>query len=511
VQPMLFEALYYPDRLRVVNASGDVGVVTLWSLVDSVSQVLQGANVDLSPATSRVAVIANLYGNGLPQMLRNLLWNPQIRYIVVLGQNLSGSREWLLKFFEFGLEEVEFLGSRAYRIRGTNRTIDGEVKPEDFAQRILFVPFGDIGDPNTSEGVRGFLQTLPPAQLCTVTRVSPPPIKEPEVAWFPSEPGSHTITRPTPIEAWAELVFRLVRFGLRTKVAKHTSNGEPTEEDRVELQNVKVIVQQPTEEPDEELRKYGFVLQEFKEYQRRILVASKPADLGYTYGNRLRGYFSNHGELIDTLEVAATRLRAEPESRHAYISLWDSSRDLPEGTDCPCFVTAFFRRFEGKLTMTATFRSHNAMDAWPKNVYGLIAVQRFVAERAGMEAGPITVISHSIGIDIPSLERAKRVADSKTSDDVRDKVTGKLGPRFDPNGAFAVTIDKAASELVVEHTFQGVVLRQYRGKSAEEIERQLTRDVALSEISHALYLGREIARKEIQMKSERSKAEKREA
>jgi thymidylate synthase len=46
---------------------------------------------------------------------------------------------------------------------------------------------------------------------------------------------------------------------------------------------------------------------------------------------------------------------------------------------------------------------------------------------------------------------------------------------------------------------------EYRGKSAEEIERQLARDLALSEISHALYLGREVARKEFEMKAARAK------
>ena len=49
-------------------------------------------------------------------------------------------------------------------------------------------------------------------------------------------------------------------------------------------------------------------------------------------------------------------------------------------------------------------------------------------------------------------------------------------------------------------------LHEYRGKSAEEIERQLARDVAVSEISHALYLGREIARREVEMKAEKARA-----
>jgi thymidylate synthase len=88
---------------------------------------------------------------------------------------------------------------------------------------------------------------------------------------------------------------------------------------------------------------------------------------------------------------------------------------------------------------------------------------------------------------------------------VHDPATGKLGPRMDPNGAFTTTFDRATWEIVVEHSFDGMKLHEYRGKSAEEIERQLGRDVALSEISHALYLGREIARKEFEMKAARAK------
>jgi thymidylate synthase len=495
---MQFESLYYQDRLKIVNPEGDVGITTLWSKVDSAVQILEEAGVDLSPESSRIAVIANLYGNGLPQMLRNLLYNPQIHHIVILGKNLSGSREWLVNFFEQGLEEVEFLGAPAFRIRGTTRTIDGAVLPDHFQRRPQLVALGDVGDPETKKCLKEFLTALPPQQA-ELARADPPPIPEPTVTRFPSEPRSHTIVRATPMEAWSELIFRLFRFGHRNMVAK-----KGTQEGRVELQNVKVIVEQPKEESDDVLKQYGFGLAKFRGYQQRILEAEKPADLGYTYGNRLRGYFRRNGDAVDSLEIAAKRLREKPESRHAYIALWDNTRDLPEGTDCPCFVSAFFRRFEGKLTLTATFRSHNAMEAWPENVYGLIAIQRFVADKAAMEPGPLTVFSHSISIDLPSLEKARKIAESKETDEVLDPKTGKLGPRFDPNGAFTTTFDRATWELVVEHSFDGMKIHEYRGKSAEEIERQLARDVALSEISHALYLGREIARKEFEMKAARA-------
>ena len=38
-----------------------------------------------------------------------------------------------------------------------------------------------------------------------------------------------------------------------------------------------------------------------------------------------------------------------------------------------------------------------------------------------MEPGPLTVVSHSISIDVPSLEKAKKIADGKESDEVLDR------------------------------------------------------------------------------------------
>ncbi|MEP7352249.1 MAG: thymidylate synthase [Acidobacteriota bacterium] len=496
---MHFEPLYYADRLKIVNPAGDVGITTLWSKVESAVTILEEAGVDLNPESSRISVIANLYGNGLPQMLRNLLWNPQIRHIVIVGKNLSGSREWLLNFFAHGLEEVDFLGAKAFRIRNTTRTLDGCVLPQHFPRPIQFHVLGDLGDVATKSGFAELFRGLPAFEPCDTARIEPPPIPEPAVTRYPSEPRGQSIIRDTPMQAWSELIFRLYRFGHRNIVAKKTGP-----EGRVELQNIKVVIENPVEESDETLREFGFTLEKFQGYQQRILEAVKPPDLGYTYGNRLRGYFQHDGVTVDSLEIAAQRLKEKPDSRHAYITLWDNSRDLPEGTDTPCFVTAFFRKFEDRLTLTATFRSHNALDAWPENVYGLIAIQKFVADRADIKAGALTVISHSISIDLPSLARAKRVADGKESDEVID-ASGKLGPRMDPNGAFTTTFDRATWELVVEHSFDGMKIGEYRGKSAEEIERKLARDVALSEIAHALYLGREIARKEFEMKAERAK------
>nr|VFK59203.1 MAG: thymidylate synthase [Candidatus Kentron sp. TC] len=488
---MDFDPIYYRDRLKIINPGGDVGVSTLWSRVEGVYKMFRESGVDTDPMRSRIGVIANLYGNGLPHMLRNLLWNPQIRHILVLGQDLSGSRQELINFFRFGIEPTVFQDIPAFRIIKTNRIIDGKVTPEDFGGRIHVTSLGILGDHSTREGILAFFDNLPSKKKTTKQRMNVP-VPKVEVRRFPAEPRAQTILRDTPIEAWKELIFRLVRFGHPNTLRK----GK-----RYELQNVKVVVERPERESEEALREVGFSLEGFEQYQKRILDPDKPVDLSYSYGNRLRGYFRHEGEFVDSLMISARRLEEDRQSRHAYIALWDNGRDLSEGHECPCLVSLFFRCFEEKLTLTATFRTHNATRAWLENLYGLMAIQAFVSKRIAIPSGPITVFSHSISVSEDSLDIAKAVADAKRTDNIIDPKTGKHEPRYDHNGDFTVTVDQDAGEILVHHTYRGVTLTEYRGRSAMELETMIARDRAVSEIAHALYLGREIARKEAILKA----------
>ncbi len=141
---MEFKPLYFGDRLKIINPQGTIGVVTLWSKVDYVMERFRQAGVDLDPKTSPIAVFGNLYGNGLREMLRNLLYNPQIRVLLICGHDRSGSREELVNFFKLGIQPVtdapiEFLANQGMvaspcRIQGTRRVIDNLVTPELFPE-----------------------------------------------------------------------------------------------------------------------------------------------------------------------------------------------------------------------------------------------------------------------------------------------------------------------------------------------------------------------------------------
>jgi thymidylate synthase len=410
------------------------------------------------------------------------LYNPQIQTLLVCGRNRSGSLEDLQAFFDLGLEAAASplvsyeAGSggepvQTCKIRGTNRLIDNLVRLEHFRVKPLFHVLGEPKDDQTLRRIQEFFQNRPSQTELLGAEVARQEIPLPQVSisHFPSKPQAHTIVLDTPLEAWQELLFVISRFGHPVKLAK----GE-----RLELQNVKVVVTRPGFESEEALREHHFDPEKLKTYQRDFLRGEKGADETYSYGHRLRTYFG-----ADNLQSCLRRLQADPEDRKAYLTLWDNRRDLEVPKGQPCFVSLFCRRYDGQLTLTATFRTHNALDAWLPNIYGLMAVQQFLAPLLSLPPGPITVVSHSISIDRKELDRALTMVSHRG-----------FAIREDPCGYFRLSLDEG--EILVEHRHGDITLKEYRGKKAVQLQHQLARDLALSDLNHALYLGRQLARAE---------------
>jgi thymidylate synthase len=494
---MEFIPLHFGDRLKIINPQGTIGVVTLWSKPDYVIERFREAGVDLDPATSPIAAFGTLYGNGLREMLRNLLYNPQIQTLLICGHDRSESRQELTNYFDKGLEIVQEanisylaehgLVTNPYRIKGTRRIIDGLVQPELFKNKPRIEWLGDptktmiLGKADDAEILtrmrvffRNFENLEGPSEESIKRMIRPLP--QVETLYFPSNPRAQQIVQESPLDAWLELVFLITRFGRRVTLKK----GE-----RLELQNVKVVVEEPKPEDQSGLLAVNLDPGKIGTYYNKFLEGDLRSDEAYNYGNRLKKHFD-----LDAVEVLSDRLQADPEDRKCYFTLWDNKRDLNVKEGRPCFVSAFFRKFEDRLTLTATFRTHNAMDAWLLNLYGLMAFQEAVARKAGLTSGAITVISHSISIDPKELDRALMVAGKR-----------KWKMHLDPMGYFRITLD--GKEILVEHRFEDVTLKEYRGKTAVSLQHQIARDVALSDINHAIYLGRQLAKAEMALKDGR--------
>jgi thymidylate synthase len=69
-----------------------------------------------------------------------------------------------------------------------------------------------------------------------------------------------------------------------------------------------------------------------------------------------------------------------------------------------------------------------------------------------------------------------------------------FGYREDPMGYFRITLDGDA--ILVEHRHGDVTLKEYRHAKASRLQHEIARDGAVSDINHALYLGRQLERAE---------------
>lgn len=461
-----FIPLHFANKLITINNKGFTGIVTLWSDIKWVASKLEEAGIDLSPNTSPIAVMGNLYGNGLPELLRNLLYNPQINNIIISGKDRSGSSAELTNFFEKGIEEVEFLGEKKSRIIGTDRIIDDMVLPGLYNPTLNIHNAGDPASEEFAGRIREIFNKIKTSDQENRQRKEVP-LPTARIRQYPSTPRNHNIISEDPLKAWIELIFRLSRFGRLI----HLRKG-----DRQELQNVRVVVEKPSFISSEKLQRFGLDCQKLTDYYNDFLNTELPPDTSYTYGNRIGAYFGRN-----TLEDCINNLQLDDEDRKSYISLWDSSVDTASKSGHPCLVSIFFRKFEDKLTLTAVFRTHNSLDAWLKNFYGLMKVQNTVCEKLKMKPGAITIISHSISIDPRRIDVAESIAAQKT-----------FSLTEDPNGNFLIEV--IDGEIVLRQFFQGIQVDEYRGTNPVKLQHEIARNCAVSDISHAIYLGRMLER-----------------
>ena len=464
---MEYIPLYYANNVRNINTVGDIGVVTLWSPIDVIYNRLDGYGLDLTSNTSRIACIGTLYGNGLQELLCNLAYNPQIAYLVVIGKDLGQSLLSLKNFFTIGTDEVNHLGVNMRKVRGTDKLLNLSIDSNIF--KVVVVDLTEVGSGNR---VVSTINALPKQSLMITRRMIS--IEEPEIQRFPSDPRAHVVNGKTPSEAWIRLIRKIVRFG-------HTVNLKKGA--RIELQNVKAIVE-PINDSLELLESYGVDVTSIDSYRKDILNPSIPEDQSYSYGNRIRSYFGR--PTFDWFVSVINKLKWDREARSVYLSLWDSNRDsAPGSSGHPCLVSLYFRVFDNKLTLSAVFRTHNVLDGWLKNVYGLMEVQKYVSDAIKIDCGAISILSMSATVD-PSgvgIDRASALANVRLPVEYDD-----------PNGNFVIFADLERNQVVVQHFYMGTMLKEYRGNREDVLSKQLVEDQAVSDIGHAMYLGREIVR-----------------
>lgn len=455
------------DKLNTINPRGSAGIVTLWANPSVIWNKLRDHKPELFQRDSPLVALTSLYGNGLPQMLANLANNPQIQYLAVTGNDLPvvPSHQYLTDFLEGKVTQVDKGGMAMWKLGDSEFAIDAQLKPDMF-QHLRVQRF----QPSDLEGIVNFVSQQPlPVREENRVRVS---LVEPKFSDYPSDLTTHNIVAGTPLEAWMEVMYHLDRFGVNFQLSKGTRRA---------LFNLDVNITDPSFEDETKLRKFGFDPAKLRIYQGEMLKSGVPENTKYTYGDRLTAYWG-----ADALGKIGEQFREDHTQRHGFVSLWDTGKDLLQGESAPCFTDAYFVNRDGRLMMTAGFRTHNAVAAWLQNVYGMRAVQEKVAEYAGLEPGQLNVRSRWIGID---PENAGAVSALKLVDENR-KVPLSVN---DPRGYF--TIQAKEGQIVAEHySPTGDLLTRYSGSTAMDVKNQLRHARVISDSDHAMWIGYNLAR-----------------
>jgi len=469
----------YKDSLLIPgNPKSLVAVCTLWTKKELVAEKL-----DLN----EIAVIGNLYSpkKGISFLVRNILANPRIRYLVVCGLDNSGSGQTLVDLTKKGFKKSEN-GAYWQADSDVENRIDVEIEEnalKAFCRGIKVIDWRGKNDYEKLKKIIGKLdQNLPP--FIPSPLFFPNPAKE-AVNLFPSEPSTHVIRGERVAEVWLKILDEILRFGRTDQTAYQNQQKEIIDLISIVSKENPDNLYIPDWLPNKE--------EHLKNYLPTILTAGCPIGSSYTYGSRMRSHFG-----IDQIQKAIDEIKNEKYSRRAVINLLDPKVDSGSKNP-PCLNHCWFRMQDDRLYLAATIRSNDMFEAWPENAFGLrmlqnLAYKELVKKYPETKLGDLIVHSLSAHIYDDAWEEARQIVKSHYGQAVKC-------PRntLDSRGNFIIKIE--GGKIIAEHySPDEKLLRVYKKEKAMPLYLEMSKNGAVSLVSHALYLGTELQKAELAIK-----------
>ncbi|MGB9806676.1 MAG: thymidylate synthase [Thermoproteota archaeon] len=477
--------LYYKDELIVGNPKSNVAICTLWTKKELFSDLPR----------EKFAVIGNLRTTyGINPLIKNVLANPRIRFILVCGEDLMKTGSIIINFFNNGVDED-------YQIIGTQAYIDKNIPKEAIETLRKNVQILDLRNEKNLEKLKEKIVNI----LNEVSREEEPfskPIvigeKEKEVETLFSEDKMFRVEGEAISEVWLKALDLVMKFG-EVKQTEYNLRQKEV------LGIVSVINGEETELPSW----LPVSKEDLENYYLTFFNQVKPEGVEYTYGERLFGLkVSSMPEnvrsslepkmvkeahaILDQVEFLVKKLREKPFTRRAIAVTWRHESDLVSANP-PCLIEIVWSIKFGKLHQMCTFRSHDIFGAWLLNVFALRKLQHYVSDRVRFPIGSLIVVSVSAHVYENNWNAAEEILEKH----YRKK---KMEFNEDPRGFFVIKVK--SNEIVVEHRLKDGRKTKYefRGNSAEELYRRILNENLVSRLDHAAYLGKELARAEIALR-----------
>ncbi|MEA5535475.1 thymidylate synthase [Crocosphaera sp. XPORK-15E] len=472
---------YKPNQL--ICGYGQTAIITGWTVKQSVAKHLNPEDY---------AVIGNLYSptRGISPLIRNLLANPHVRFLVILQATKedknAGGCQCLLDFLQQGFTQGKSDTGRDTWVINSDITgyIDIEINVDALETLRQSLDYKE------AKSIREAVEYI--KEFANQNNKQPwgSPLIFPQLETTPIVlPGpryGHRIEGKTIAETWVKILHRIKTTG----TIRPTQYGQWQEL----IDIISIVTDEPLNfyfpNPNYLPIERNFI----NDYISQILDDAPPREgVKYTYGQRLRSWFGR-----DQIEQSINKLITEIDSSRVVMSLWDV-KDYENNDSPPCLNHIWVRIVDNELSLTATFRSNDMFSAWPANAMGLRSLQRHIIDEINQKSdnnfmiGPLIIISQSAHIYSDCWEHAERVINTEYA-----KICQEKGYN-DPSGSFLISLKD--NQIIVEHITpgSGEIVDCYSGKSAKKIYEQIADNCPSIEIKHAMYLGTELQKAEISL------------
>lgn len=491
--------IYYKQVLQVKDPTNSVGVAIMWTERQVVSDMLKSHTYN---------TIGNLYSSaGISTMIRNMYANPSINKLVLWGADLSRSGQALVEFMKNGVDEDFFIiGDEK---QGQLEKEIGKVAIDHFRKHVEVV------------NLRGKPVSVLQDTVATLSKEKTKPFSEPKTFpsnkpkpfTFPSEQMGFRIHGTSAAQTWLKILNNIIRYG-RNKTTRYTQENELKE-----LLNVMAVVYE--ENPDDPYlpHYFPFSKKDLDIYYPQVLSAKKIPGIAYTYGQRLRDH-----EGVDQIQNIIDLINNRPFSKKMLAVTANVKEDWAEVNkgDTPCLTNILCSIQDGKLFMTTHFRSQDMVHGWPRNVFSLRKLQKFISDQTGVPMGSFVMITHSAHIYSDDYQLVEKILSEHY-----EKELGYTKRQYfeeDYRGNIVIEIEEVLPKTV-EKKKQGrpkkipkeydivvklyapnggLLLKEWRGKTAMEVYIQMVNvGDYLTLPSHLIYIGTELQRAEYSIKEGR--------
>ena len=119
-----------------------------------------------------------------------------------------------------------------------------------------------------------------------------------------------------------------------------------------------------------------------------IKMADDEGNVNSNYGNQWKRHYQ--------LEKVITKLKADPSTRQACISIYDGKEIHKYGNDTPCTYAVQFTIVRGNLDMCVTMRSNDLWYGFCNDQYCFSELQKYVAEQLDIPVGVYYHFAHNM-------------------------------------------------------------------------------------------------------------------